>query len=178
MIFEPLALAGAFLIRLEPIEDERGCNARIWCSCEFLAQGLAADFVQSNLIRNRRQGTVRGMHYQVAPMAETKLFHVVRGSIYDVIVDLREDSSTRGRWTCAELHADDDVLLYVPEGFGQGFQTLEDDTELIYSVTAFHSPENSRGFRHDDPAFAIKLPLPVSTISDRDRGWPDYSGSQ
>jgi dTDP-4-dehydrorhamnose 3,5-epimerase len=174
MIFEPLALPGAFLVHLERIEDERGWNARMWCVRELDEQGLASRFVQSNAIHNRHRGTVRGMHYQVAPMAEAKLFCVVRGSIYDVIVDLREDSRTRGRWASVELHGGDDLLLYVPQGFGQGFQTLEDDTDLIYSVTAFHSPEHSRGFRHDDPAFAIEWPLPVSTISEKDRRWPDY----
>jgi dTDP-4-dehydrorhamnose 3,5-epimerase len=177
MIFEPLVLPGAFLVHLERIEDERGWNARMWCERELEEQGLASQFVQSNAIHNRRRGTVRGMHYQVAPMAEAKLFRVVRGSIYDVIVDLREDSRTRGRWTSVELHGGDDLLLYVPHGFGQGFQTLEDDTDLIYSVTAFHSPEHSRGFRHDDPAFAIEWPLPVSTISEKDQRWPDYGES-
>jgi dTDP-4-dehydrorhamnose 3,5-epimerase len=174
MIFEPLALAGAFLVHLERIEDERGWNARMWCVRELEEQGLASQFVQSNAIHNRRRGTVRGMHYQIPPMADAKLFSVVSGSIYDVIVDLREDSRTWGEWASVELHAGDDRLLYVPRGFGQGFQTLEDDTDLIYSVTAFHSPEHSRGFRHDDPAFAIAWPLPVSTISDKDRRWSDY----
>jgi len=174
MIFEPLALAGAFLVHLERIEDERGWNARMWCVRELEEQGLASQFVQSNAIHNRRRGTVRGMHYQIPPMADAKLFSVVSGSIYDGIVDLREDSRTWGEWASVELHAGDDRLLYVPRGFGQGFQTLEDDTDLIYSVTAFHSPEHSRGFRHDDPAFAIEWPLPVSTISDKDRRWSDY----
>jgi dTDP-4-dehydrorhamnose 3,5-epimerase len=174
MIFEPLELPGAYLVRLEHIEDDRGFNARMWCAREFDEHGLAPRFVQSNLIHNQRRGTLRGMHYQASPMAEAKLFHVVRGSINDVIVDLRAGSSTRGKWTSVELRGGDDVLLYVPEGFAQGFQTLEDNTDIIYSVTDFHSPEHGRGFRHDDPAFTIEWPLPVSVISPQDRRWPDY----
>lgn len=174
MRFLPLPLAGAYVIELEPVRDHRGFNARAFCAREFEAQGLCPRFVQTNIIANGPRGTLRGMHWQAPPAAEVKLFRVTRGAIYDVVVDLRPGSPTYAEWTSVELHARDYRMLYVPEGFGQGFQTLEDETELTYQVSAFYTPEAGRGFRPDDPAFGIRWPLPVSAISDKDRSWPDF----
>jgi dTDP-4-dehydrorhamnose 3,5-epimerase len=175
MKFVPLPLEGAFVIELEPIADHRGFNARSWCAREFAEHGLVTRVAQTNVIGNRRRGTLRGFHYQVPPKAETKLFRVTRGGIYDVIVDLRHDSPTYRRWTSVELWADDYRMLYVPEGFGQAFQTLVDDTELTYQVSEFYSPEHGHGFRYDDPAFAVSWPLEVTEISEQDVSWPDWS---
>lgn len=172
MRFVPLDLDGAYLIELERIEDHRGFNARAWCREEFEEQGLDVGLAQINVIANRRRGTLRGFHYQAPPMSETKLFRVVRGGIYDVIVDLRPDSPTYRRWAAVELWADRYTMLFVPAGFGQGFQTLEDDTELVYQVSQPYSPEHGRGFRYDDPAFGIDWPLPVTEISQKDLDWP------
>jgi dTDP-4-dehydrorhamnose 3,5-epimerase len=173
MKFTALPLEGAYRIELERIVDNRGFNARQWCAREFSAQGIPIEVAQTNIIYNRTRGTLRGLHYQVPPMAETKLFRVTRGAIYDVIVDLRPASPTFGQWTAVELHADAYAMLFVPEGFAQGFQTLEDDTELIYQVSASYSPEHGRGIRYDDPSLAIPWPLAVTEISDRDRALPD-----
>lgn len=174
MTFEELPLSGAYLVTLERIEDERGFNARAWCAREFEEAGLQTRISQVNMIRNTRRGTLRGMHYQVPPMAEAKLFRVTSGRIYDVIVDLRSESPTFGQWTSVELSADEPRLLFVPERFGQGFQTLEDATELTYQVSEFFSPEHGAGFRYDDPAFAIEWPLEVTVISAKDEQWPPF----
>ncbi|NNU80307.1 dTDP-4-dehydrorhamnose 3,5-epimerase family protein [Halovulum dunhuangense] len=174
MKFTPLPLAGAWLIEMERIRDHRGFNARAWCAEEMAAHGLTTRIAQVNVIRNGPRGTIRGMHYQRPPFAETKLFRVTRGAIFDVIVDLRAGSPTRLQWISVELNAEDGRLLYVPEGFGQGFQTLADDTELTYQVSAPYSPAHGSGFRPDDPAFGIDWPLPVAAISDKDAGWPDF----
>jgi dTDP-4-dehydrorhamnose 3,5-epimerase len=175
VIFHPLKLKGAYLVELERIHDERGFNARAWCAREFAAQGLVAPPRQVNIIANRLKGTLRGMHWQDPPLSESKLFRVTRGAIYDVIVDLRAESATYGEWLGVELAADDYAMLYVPERFAQGFQTLADDTELTYQVTEYYSPECGRGFRWDDPAFKIPWPLEVTVISEKDRSWPDFS---
>lgn len=176
MRFRPLALEGAYLIELEPIRDHRGFNARAWCAGEFEDHGLCARFVQTNVIANGLRGTLRGLHLQAPPMAEAKLFRVTRGAVFDAIVDLRPGSPTHGRWAGVELCAAAYHMLYVPEGFAQGFQTLEDDTELTYQVSAFYSPEHGRGFRYDDPAFGIRWPLEVAAISQKDLGWPPFEG--
>lgn len=174
MIFEELPLKGAFVITLERIEDDRGFNARAWCAREFEAAGLTARVNQVNVIHNHRRGTLRGLHYQRAPMAETKLFRVTAGSVYDVIVDLRPKSTTYGQWHAVRLSAGDPLMLYVPEGFAQGFQTLETGTEVTYQVSEFFSPEHAAGLRYDDPRFAIEWPLEVSSISARDDAWPPF----
>jgi dTDP-4-dehydrorhamnose 3,5-epimerase len=174
MNFTPLPLDGAFLIELEQIVDHRGFNARSWCAREFGEHGLSTRVAQTNVIMNRRRGTLRGFHYQLPPKAETKLFRVTRGGIYDVIVDLRPASPTFRRWTSVELWATEYRMLYVPEGFGQAFQTLVDDTELTYQVSEFYSPEHGHGFRYDDPAFGVTWPLPVAEISEQDATWPDW----
>jgi dTDP-4-dehydrorhamnose 3,5-epimerase len=174
MRFLETSLAGAYIIELERREDARGFNARTWCEHEFREHGLTTRLAQANVIFNRRRGTLRGMHYQVPPHAESKLFRVTRGAVHDVIIDLRPESPTYEQWAAFELTPDDYRMLYVPERFAQGFQALEDDTELVYQVSAFYAPEFERGIRHDDPAFGISWPLPVEVISAKDRAWPDY----
>ena len=178
MIFHATPLADAYLIELELIEDDRGHNARTWCQREFDEMGLTAHVSQVNTIYNRRKGTLRGMHYQVPPYAESKLFRVIRGAVHDVIIDLRHASETYCEWAPFRLAAEEPHLLYVPEGFAQGFQTLADDTEITYQVSAPYSPAYGRGMRYDDPAFALDWPLPVEVISERDRNWPDFTPLQ
>jgi dTDP-4-dehydrorhamnose 3,5-epimerase len=171
-------LQGAYIIDLEKRQDQRGFFARTWCLTEFVAQGLAARAVQTNISYSRRQGTVRGMHYQASPYAETKLIRCTRGAIYDVIIDLRSDSSTFKQWLGIELTGANYRMLYVPEGFAHGFQTLVDDVEVNYQVSQFYTPEAERGLRYDDPAFGIEWPQKVQVISDKDRSWPDYTSDQ
>ena len=174
MIFEPLPLAGAYLLHLERIEDDRGYNARAYCEREFAEHGLPTRMVQTNIISNKLKGTLRGMHFQAPPLGDAKLFRVTRGAIHDVIVDLRPESPTFLQTHAVRLRASDGVMLFVPVSFGQGFQTLEDDTELTYQVSEFHTPAAGRGFRYDDPMFGIEWPLEVTTISAKDLSWPDY----
>ena len=174
MIFRETALQGAYILELEAAQDERGSFARTFCERDFEAQGLNSRFVQCSISVNTRRGTLRGMHYQVEPNAETKLVHCVRGSLYDVIIDLRPQSTTYCRWVGVELSALNNRLLYVPAGFAHGFQTLEDDTAVYYQISTFYAPQSARGVRWDDPAFAIKWPLPDSLISDKDSSLPDY----
>lgn len=175
MIFTPTRLPGAYLIDLEKHVDERGFFARAWCQREFAAHGLTARVVQCNLSYNPRKGTLRGMHYQVAPHAEAKLVRCIRGAIYDVIIDLRPDSPTYMQWLGVELTADNRRLLFVPEGFAHGFQTLADDTEVFYQVSAFYHPEAERGVRWNDPLFGIVWPeVEQRLISPKDQSWPDY----
>ncbi len=176
MRFTELPLEGAFTIELDAIRDHRGFNARVWCAREFEKRGLKTGVAQVNVIANGPRGTLRGLHYKGAPMAETNLLRVTRGAIFDVILDLRPGSPTFRQWTSVELHAHHYRMLYVPEGVAQGFQTLEDDTELTYQVSEFFSPEHGGGVRYDDPAFGITWPLDVTAISDRDLSWPDFEG--
>jgi dTDP-4-dehydrorhamnose 3,5-epimerase len=175
MKFRPLPVEGAYHITLEPVRDDRGFNARTWCTREFAEHGITETPVQANIIHNGPAGTVRGFHYQLPPMAEGKLFRVTHGAIHDVVIDIRPGSPTRGQHTSVELRADRYEQLYVPPGCGQGFQTLEEDTELVYQVSSFYSPDHGAGFRYDDPAFAIAWPLAVTAISDKDRAWPAFS---
>lgn len=133
--------------------------------------------VQANMSFNRKKGTLRGMHYQASPYEETKLVRCTRGAIYDVIVDLRADSQTCCQWIGAELTADNHQMLFVPEGFAHGFQTLEDDTDVAYQVSQFYAPGAERGARYDDAAFGIDWPLAVDVISDKDKSWPEYPRS-
>jgi dTDP-4-dehydrorhamnose 3,5-epimerase len=175
MIFNPTHLEGAYVVELEPREDERGFFARAWCRDEFAEHGLSTEVAQCNVSFNRRRGTLRGLHYQIAPHAEVKLVRCTQGAIYDVIVDLRPGSATFTQWLGVELTAGNRTMLYVPEGFAHGYQTLEDDTETFYQVSTSYAPHAERGARWDDPAFGIEWPYPDRPlISDKDRGWPDF----
>ena len=171
MIFTKTPLAGAFIITPERIEDERGFFARTFCRREFEAHGLNPDIIQCNISFNNKKGTLRGMHYQAKPHAEVKLVRCSAGSIYDVIIDLRLDSSTFKKWFAVELSADNRKLLYIPEGFAHGFQTRTDNTEVIYHHSAFYNPDAARGLRFDDPALSIIWPLPVSMVCSRDQNY-------
>jgi len=174
MRFHELNLAGAHLVELEPYRDERGFNARTWCADEFAAQGLTSRMVQSNVIFNHARGTLRGLHFQRPPYAESKLFRVTRGAIHDVIVDLRPESPTYLRWEAVELRAGEPRMLFVPERFGQAFLTLEDATEVTYQVSAPYTAEAGDGIRYDDPALGIEWPEEVRVISEKDAGWPPF----
>lgn len=172
MKFTELPLAGAYLIEPDRRTDERGYFARSFCIDEFASHGLPTGVVQCNVSFNRIRGTLRGMHFQRAPMAEAKLVRCTRGAIYDVIVDLRPDSPTYCRWYGAELTEENGSALFIPEGFAHGFQTLVDKSEVFYQMFAAYSGEHADGVRWDDPSFAIAWPLPVSSIADRDRSFP------
>ena len=178
MIFNETKLKGAYIIEVEPFEDERGSFARTFCREEFQTHGLNSFVAQCNISHNRKKGTLRGMHYQIAPHAETKLVTCLAGSIYDVIIDLRPDSITYCHWLAVELSARRRrSLLYIPEGFAHGFQTLEDDTEVFYQMSHPYVSKAARGLRWDDPAFAIDWPDGPRTLSDRDKNYPDFSPS-
>ena len=174
MIFTETSLQGAYVVELEPFQDERGFFARAWCQREFREHGLTPVVVQANLSYNKKKSTLRGMHYQVEPYGEAKMVRCVRGRIYDVIIDLRPESPTYRQWFGVELTAENHKMLYVPENFAHGFQTLENDTEVLYQVSQFYTPGAERGIRYDDPAFNIKWPLDVAVISEKDRSWADF----
>ena len=175
MIFKKTGLEGAFIIEPERIEDTRGFFARAWCKNEFDTHGLNSRLVQCNIAFNKTQGTLRGMHYQATPHEEIKLVRCTKGVIYDAIVDLRPGSPTYLKWIGVELTEQNHKMLYVPEGFAHGYQTLTDNTEVFYHVSQFYSPESERGVRWDDPAFGIKWPETNNVvISEKDKNWPDY----
>jgi len=174
MIFDETKLPGAFEIRLEPRSDERGFFARTWCQREFEAHGLKARLVQCSLSFNARKGTLRGMHYQAAPCAETKLVRCTKGAIYDVVLDLRPQSTTFKKWIAVILTAENRNAVYVPEGFAHGFLTLEDETEVLYQMSEFYNAESARGVRWDDPAFQITWPQKVQAISQTDRTYANF----
>jgi dTDP-4-dehydrorhamnose 3,5-epimerase len=176
MIFTTTKLVGAYFIEPEKKYDARGFFARVWCQKEFAEHDLTSHLVQINISHNKHWGTLRGMHYQVEPFQESKLVRCTRGAIYDVIIDLRQESPSYRQWLGVKLTADDHKMLYVPEGFAHGFQTLEDDTEVVYQVSAFYAPQSEAGVRYDDPGFGIVWPLEVQVISDKDRNWADYVG--
>jgi dTDP-4-dehydrorhamnose 3,5-epimerase len=157
------------------LEDERGFFARSWCRREFEARGLNPNLVQCNISFNAAKGTLRGMHYQIAPFEEAKLIRCTRGSIYDVIVDIRPGSATLGKYVGHVLTSENRTMLFVPEGFAHGFLTMEDHTEVFYQMSQFYAPERARGFRWNDPVFGIRWPGDVKVISDRDRSYPDFS---
>jgi dTDP-4-dehydrorhamnose 3,5-epimerase len=175
MIFTETRLKDAYLIDLEKRGDQRGFFARAWCQNEFEAHGLVPRVVQANISFNKYKGTLRGMHHQAAPYAETKLVRCTRGAIYDVIIDLRKASPTYGQWLGVELTAENYTMLYVPEGFAHGFQALMDNVEVTYQVSQFYTPEAEGGVRYDDPFFGIDWPLEVQVISEKDKNWPNYS---
>jgi dTDP-4-dehydrorhamnose 3,5-epimerase len=177
MRFRETPLPGAFLVELELHEDERGFFARTWCREEFEAHGLSTEIAQCSISRNTKRGTLRGMHFQRAPHEETKLVRCVRGTIYDVIVDLRPESPAHTRWFGVELSGRAGNALLIPPGFAHGFQTLEDDTDVLYQISAAYQPGSAAGVAWDDPAFGIEWPHSKGRImSDRDRAWPPYDG--
>ena len=167
-------LEGAYVIDLEPVFDERGFFARTWCREEFLAHGLNPNFTQCSISLNTRGGTLRGLHYQDKPYQEAKLVRCNSGAICDVIVDLRPSSPSHAKWFAVELSAANRRMLYAPEGFAHGFQTLTDDTEVFYHITESYQPQYARGVRWDDPIFGIDWPNKDPIISARDKSFPDY----
>ena len=178
MEFERTSLEGAWLIRLQPASDERGFFARTFCEREFSAHGLETTFPQHSTSFSARKGTLRGMHFQREPHVEVKLVRCLHGAIFDVIIDIRPRSPTYRRWQSFELTAENRLQLYIPRGFAHGFQTLSDDAEVGYLISEFYNAESASGLRYDDPAFGVSWPLPISTISDKDRGWPMFTDAR
>jgi dTDP-4-dehydrorhamnose 3,5-epimerase len=174
MLFRETEVAGAFEIIPELKCDERGFFARSWCRKEFEAHGLNPRLEQCSISFNLRKGTLRGMHWQAEPFQETKSVRCTQGAIYDVALDLRKNSPTYKKWTAVILSAAKRNMLYIPDGCGHGFITLEDETEISYQISEFYTPESTRGVRWDDPVFGIVWPLPVEVISERDRTYPDF----
>jgi dTDP-4-dehydrorhamnose 3,5-epimerase len=167
-------LRTATLVELEKFEDNRGYFARAFCEKEFAEQGLESRFVQCNMSGNERKGTLRGLHYQVAPHEEVKLVRAIRGAIWDCIIDLRPDSPTYMKWAGFELTQDNKRMLYVPRGFAHSYLTLTDDAEVFYMVSAFYAPGAEKGIRYDDPAFNIQWPVEIEVISEKDASHPDF----
>jgi dTDP-4-dehydrorhamnose 3,5-epimerase len=172
MLFRELDIAGVYLIEPYRIEDERGFFARSWCAEEFAKRGLNASLAQCNISYNRKRGTLRGLHYQSEPFAEAKLIRCTQGAIFDVVVDLRPGSLTFGRWVSVELSAENHRMLYAPEGFAHGLQTLSHHAEVFYQMSQPYRPELARGVRYDDPQLAIEWPLKNPILSERDRALP------
>ena len=174
MTFHETKLPGVFEIHLEPRGDERGFFARSWCQREFEQHGLNPSIVQCNVSFNEKKGTLRGMHCQAEPHPEAKLVRCTKGAIYDVVVDLRPKSPTFKKWIAVVLDTNSRSMIYVPEGFGHGFLTLEDGTEVFYQMSEFYYPELSRGVRWNDPAFQIEWPAQPAVISERDQSYADF----
>ncbi len=174
MIFTETKLAGAFIIDVQRLSDERGFFGRSWCEDEFAARGINMPPVQANLSSNPRKGTLRGMHYQLPPHEETKLVRCTRGAIADVIVDLREESPTYRQWIAVELTAENFRMLFVPGRFAHGFLTLADDTDVAYQVSAKYAPGAERGLRWNDPAIGIEWPFAPVLVSAKDGAHPDF----
>jgi dTDP-4-dehydrorhamnose 3,5-epimerase len=172
MRFTPTELQGAFVVEPTPAVDERGSFARIFCEREFGEHGLQTRFVQHSRSESVMRGTLRGMHFQLAPHAEVKVVSCQRGAMFDVIIDLRPESPTYRRWIGVELTPYNQRQLYIPAGFAHGFQTLADDTVTNYLISEFYVPQASVGVRFDDPAFGITWPMAPTTMSDKDRAWP------
>jgi len=172
LIFSETALSGAYIIEPEKINDLRGSFARVWCRRELEQHGLKGDLAQSNIGFSYRKGTLRGLHFQRVPHAEVKIVRCTRGSMFDVIVDLRTESPTYKRWFGAELNDENRRMIYVPEGFAQGYMTLADNTEMNYHTSEFYSADAASGVRYDDPVIGIRWPLAVTVISEQDRNWP------
>ena len=174
MHFTETKLSGVYIIDLERLEDERGFFARSWCIEEFLKLGLDANLVQCNISHNIRQGTLRGMHYQIAPHEEAKVVRCTTGAVYDVVLDLRIDSPTCKEWVAVELTAQNRRALYVPPGIAHGFQTLKDDSEVFYQMSEFYHQNSARGVRWNDPAFAIEWPDEERILSKKDAEYGDF----
>lgn len=177
MRFTETPLRGAFVIEPEPVEDERGFFARSFCAEEFAEHGLNPGLVQCNISYNRKRGTLRGLHYQAEPFAEAKLIRCTSGAIFDVIVDLRPDSPTFGKWASAELSAENCKMMFAPEGFAHGFQTLTDDAEVFYQMSRPYRAELARGIRYDDPVIGISWPIADPIVSERDLALPPLSSA-
>ncbi len=175
MIFTETRIPGAFVIDVKRIEDERGFFGRAFCQKEMKEHGLNEVVAQTNLSSNRKKGTLRGLHYQTAPHEESKLVRCTRGSLFDVLVDLREGSPTFCQWFGVTLTADSFTMLYVPEGCAHGFLTLEDNTDIMYQVSTFYAPESEKGLLWNDPAFNIEWPFEPAVISDKDRNQPAFN---
>ena len=176
MRFRETRLAGAFVVELERLEDERGFFARAFCGREFEAHGLNPRVAQCNLAFNAQRGTLRGLHYQLPPAAEAKFIRCLRGAVYDVIIDLRPGSPTYLQHFGVELSSDNRLALYVPEMFAHGYQALTDAAEVFYQVSEFYTPGAERGIKYDDQALGIAWPLPVTVISSKDAAWPPFEG--
>ena len=174
MKFIETTLTGAFIIEVDQIDDERGYFARSFCKTEFEQHGLISSIVQCNISFNKKQGTLRGIHFQEHPYEEAKIISCVQGRIFDVIVDLRKDSPTFCQWFGIELISNEHKMLYIPHGCGHGFQTLTDESVVYYQISQCYSPEHARGVRWDDSAFMIKWPSEPTVISERDRNFPVF----
>jgi dTDP-4-dehydrorhamnose 3,5-epimerase len=175
MIFIETKLKGAFIIELKPIRDERGFFARSFCQREFKEHGIDTLFVQCNISINRKKGTLRGMHYQIAPYEEAKFIRCSIGAIFDVIIDIRSNSNTYKKWVSVELTDENRKMIYVPKGFAHGFLTLVDNAEVFYQMSEFYTPGYGRGIRWNDPVFGITWPEEVNVISDQDKTYPNFS---
>ena len=174
MIFTATPISGSYIVEIEANSDERGFFARTWCSEELSRAGLVASLSQCSVSCNLHAHTLRGMHYQISPDIETKMVSCRKGSLFDVIVDLRPESSTYTNWFGTELTADNYRSLYIPPGIAHGFLTLEDNTEVFYQISGTYAPSSGRGVRWDDPAFSIAWPTTPAVIADRDRKYPDF----
>lgn len=174
MKFNESPLKGAYTIELEKRGDNRGFFARFFCEAEFAAAGLESSFAQINNSLTGKKGTLRGIHYQLAPSAEVKVVRCISGALYDVILDLRPQSPTFGKWFGATLSAENRLMMYCPRGFAHGFITLEENTEAFYLVSDSYAPQLERGVRYNDPVFNIEWPLEPLEISEKDNAWPDF----
>lgn len=171
MKFTETRLLGVFLISIEPHEDERGFFARAFCKKEFEAMRLCTEYVQCNLSFNKKRGTLRGMHFQKHPYEEVKVVSCMKGAIYDVVLDIREDSPTQGEWIAAELTEENHQMLYIPKGLAHGFQTLADDSLVYYQMGQFYTPGAGSGIRYDDEHYGIRWPVEQKIMSEQDRSW-------
>jgi dTDP-4-dehydrorhamnose 3,5-epimerase len=178
MKFTPTPLAGAFVVELEPNEDERGMFARTYCEREFATHGIRARFVQANVSVTRQRGMLRGMHLQAPPHEEAKLVRCVHGRVHDVMLDLRPGSATFAKWYAVELDAERHNAVYIPEGCAHGFQALRADSELLYQMSAFYVPEAKRGVRWNDPVFGIAWPVPDALVSESDQSFARFDAEQ
>jgi dTDP-4-dehydrorhamnose 3,5-epimerase len=172
MIFNEATIPGAYVIEPERITDHRGFFTRVWCKKEFQQHGLCTELLQSNVGFSHRKGTVRGLHFQHSPHAESKIVRCTRGAMFDVIVDLRPDLPTYKHWFGVELTGENGKMIYVPEGVAQGYMTLEDCTEMNYHTSRFFCAEAASGVRFDDPEFGIEWPMAPTVVSEQDRNWP------
>ena len=178
MLFQASPLSGCYVIEPERIQDHRGFFTRVWCQKELEQHGLKAEVLQSNVGFSHRKGTLRGLHYQRASHAEVKIVRCTRGAMFDVVVDLRPVSPTHMQWFGVELTEENGKMIYVPEGFAQGYLTLADNTEMNYHTSKIFHRESATGVRYDDPEFGIKWPLEIAVISDQDAKWPNYGNAE